>query len=416
MKKEIDCGFVINDKHENNFIEIFFKLQLQLTENKIKSESTRASKKLSTQVNELNWSKERIDRQKQRETKQDTIINQSNDNNNNNNTTPPNVIIHLNYIFDNSLLNSQNNATVNQQFTEIENNNCSELPAIETIEGTAQLNPIINSPKIERKRSTSSTDYTTICTKIHDRLNLSEHSDSLSDRDHPNNSEYQNANSNYQRHQQVVASLKSNQLCDKENDIIVLNDSIEKGQKLLTDFYQIDPNYDKFVIPKVIDPNSGWSDIEQILKKSKKKKLYKSKKFPYNLPKYFWIDKKSRQLAKNARKRKRLENKLKNLLFRYWAYLYKIYKRYSNIYLKGLFVNFKALELYTNFLICRKMNCKKNTKLSTADDLNNTTAGKKTKIIDDEAAKLKKANRLSESLRQMLLPENKDEANKKDAS
>ncbi|KAH8401102.1 hypothetical protein KR009_003026 [Drosophila setifemur] len=113
-----------------------------------------------------------------------------------------------------------------------------------------------------------------------------------------------------------------------------------------------------------------------------------------------------------GRLRHKLRKRCQDLITSYGSYLRQREELYLNCEVVQLVHRrFVALELYTQLLVDLKMYCSSNnttTKTSTA------TQPKRSRS-DDEAARLRKANRQEEMQRHMLQPESPEERNRKDA-
>ncbi|XP_020799449.1 uncharacterized protein LOC110177191 [Drosophila serrata] len=110
--------------------------------------------------------------------------------------------------------------------------------------------------------------------------------------------------------------------------------------------------------------------------------------------------------------RERLRHKLRkrctSLITSYGSYLKKRRDRFKNCApVHHVHRRFLALELYTQLLVDLRMFCSTNKPP--------TAAQPKRSRADDEAAKIRKANRQEEILRQMLQPDSPEERNRKDA-
>ncbi|XP_017079177.1 uncharacterized protein LOC108113172 [Drosophila eugracilis] len=118
----------------------------------------------------------------------------------------------------------------------------------------------------------------------------------------------------------------------------------------------------------------------------------------------------SRYHKLRERLRHKLSKRCHSLITTYESYLRRRREKYIACEVVQLVHNrFVALDLYTQLLVDLKMFCTTNTaKPATA------TQPKRSKS-DDEAAKLRKANRQEEMLRHMLQPDSPEERNRKDA-
>ncbi|XP_016988795.1 uncharacterized protein LOC108051259 [Drosophila rhopaloa] len=118
----------------------------------------------------------------------------------------------------------------------------------------------------------------------------------------------------------------------------------------------------------------------------------------------------SRYHKLRERLRHKLSKRCYSLITTYGSYLRGRRDKYIACELVQLVhIRFVALELYTQLLVDLKMFCSTTTaKTATA------TQPKRTRS-DDEAAKLKRANRQEEMLRHMLQPDSPEERNRKDA-
>ncbi|KAH8234102.1 hypothetical protein KR038_001346 [Drosophila bunnanda] len=109
-----------------------------------------------------------------------------------------------------------------------------------------------------------------------------------------------------------------------------------------------------------------------------------------------------------VRLRLKLRKRCSSLIASYGSYLKKRSDRFINCPLvQRLHRRFLALELYTQLLVDLKMFCSSNKPP--------TAAQPKRSRADDEAAKIRKANRQEEILRHMLQPDSPEERNRKDA-
>lgn len=107
--------------------------------------------------------------------------------------------------------------------------------------------------------------------------------------------------------------------------------------------------------------------------------------------------------------KKRRDNSRKNAFAKFivdyrWNTIHKVLRIFKNPILHYVAAELKALELYTDLLEDLKMNCKKNENIS-----------KRIKDSEDDSIpKSRKAARMEENFRQMLMPESKEETNRKD--
>nr|XP_016999537.2 uncharacterized protein LOC108059025 [Drosophila takahashii] len=118
----------------------------------------------------------------------------------------------------------------------------------------------------------------------------------------------------------------------------------------------------------------------------------------------------SRYHKLRERLRHKLSKRCHSLITTYQSYLLQRREKYKDCEpLQLVHTRFLALELYTQLLVDLKMFC------STSATKPATATQPKRSRSDDEAAKLKRANRQEEMLRHMLQPDSPEERNRKDA-
>ncbi|KAH8291293.1 hypothetical protein KR054_010370 [Drosophila jambulina] len=148
---------------------------------------------------------------------------------------------------------------------------------------------------------------------------------------------------------------------------------------------------------------SGRSSLRRV-----RYQIFKPKVQSYNKSRRGSTPSRSRYHKLRERLRHKLRKRCHSLITSYESYLQKRRDRYKDCApVQRVHRRFLALELYTHLLVDLKMFCSTNKPP--------TAAQPKRSRADDEAAKIRKANRQEEILRQMLQPDSPEERNRKDA-
>uniref|UniRef100_A0A1I8NTI6 Myb-like domain-containing protein n=1 Tax=Stomoxys calcitrans TaxID=35570 RepID=A0A1I8NTI6_STOCA len=147
-----------------------------------------------------------------------------------------------------------------------------------------------------------------------------------------------------------------------------------------------------------------------------------------NTPILLNITKLNKNISKKAlayREKRKVKQRCEDLIIAYGLYLETLQVHYKHTPLvQHFYRRFKALELYTNLLKSLKMMCNKNNASSSSPNTNSSSPGglKRSRNAhgDDESSPssqrmARKINRQEENFRHMLLPDNPDETNRKDA-